>query len=300
MSQGLRFKRALALSAACAFFATACSSHGTTRVSSLGGAGQTGSSGTQGPAGPQGPAGTQGPVGAQGSEGPAGADGNVNLGAAGALATGGLIGPNGLAGTGLLANTGDPENSPELLSQGLILTGEKAQLAAGAAFYSASLVDGMLPGGTPIAGTVLGVADATGQTLVQTGNGEIYLIDGLTAAPGDLITATIGGATAIGGGEDSLLGVSLLSGDQQEGSLLTLGVGSDGELVTLDTAVTGDVVGGVEDTVGGVTEVLPVSGDGDLGGVTGPLGGALDDPTGTLEDTVDDGGGLLGGLLGNN
>ena len=249
----------------------------------------------QGPAGPQGAAGPQGQAGADGQ------DGNVNLGAAGALATGGLIGPNGLAGTGLLANTGDPENSPELLSQGLILTGEKAQLAAGAAFYATSIVDNQLPGSTALAGTVLGVAEDTGQALVQAGNGEIYLVDGLTAAPGDLITASIGEATAIGGGEDSLLGLSVLSADQQDGGLVTLGVGSGGDLVTLDTALTGDVVGGVTDTVGGVTEVLPVSTGGDVGGgLTETVGGVLDDPTGTLEDTVDTGGGLVGGLLGNN
>ncbi len=294
MSQGLRFKRALALSAACAFFATACSSTGGNRVSSVGQPVATG------PQGPQGATGTQGATGPQGAAGEDGADGRVNAGQSNLVATGGLIGPNGLGGTGLLANTGDPENGNELISEGLVLTGDAASLAAGSAFFSASLVDSMTPGGTPIVGTVLGVADETGQTLVQTGNGEIYLVDGLLAAPGDLITATIGDTMTIGGGEESLLGVSLLSGDQQEGSLVTLGASADGELVTLDTAVTGDVVGGVEDTVGGVTEVLPVSGDGDLGGVTGPLGGALDDPTGPLEDIVDDGGGLLGGLLGNN
>lgn len=315
MSRTQSLKRALALSCACAFAVSACSSKGTTRVSTLGQTSSIEKAGPQGPQGEQGPAGPQGPSGPQGKQGEAGADGNLNLGAAGALATGGLIGPNGLAGTGLLAETGDPENSPELLSQGLILTGEQAQLAAGSAFYAASIVDGALPGSTALAGTVIGVADNTGQALVQAGNGEIYLVDGLTAAPGDLITASIGEATAIGGGDDSLLGLSVLSADQQDGSLVTLGVGSGGDLVTLDTIVTGDVTGGLEasggvaETVGGVTEVLPVSTGGDIGGgltgdltgdLTDTVGGVLYDPTGTLDDTVDIDDGLVGGLLGNN
>lgn len=304
MTRTLSFKQALALSAASAFFISACSSNGTTRVASVGQtrmiekAGPQSSTAAQGEPGPQGMAGTDG------------RDGNVNLGGAGALATGGLIGPNGLAGTGLLANTGDPENSPELLSQGLIITGEQASLAAGAALYSANLVDDALPGGTPIAGTVLGVADNTGQALVQAGNGEIYLIDGLAAAPGDIITASIGDATAIGGGEDSLIGLSVLSGDQQDGDLLAFGAGSGGDVASLDTALTGDVGDGVEETVGGVTAVIPVSGDGglddlgDLAGIIDPVSDAVDDtlgdPLGGLDETADSGEGLLGGLLGAN
>ena len=216
MTNSISLKRALALSACCALTVSACASQGSKRVSTVGTQSIVKAQGPQGQQGAQGPAGPQGAMGPQGEQGPAGADGmdgmdgNFNLGDAGMLATGGLIGPNGLAGTGLLANTGDPNNSQAVLSDNLVLIGQTASVAAGKAYFAASLVDNTLPGGIPIAGTVLGVADDTGQALVQAGSGEVFLIDGLTAAPGDLITATIGGATVIGGGDESLLGASFM------------------------------------------------------------------------------------------
>ena len=247
----------------------------------------------------------------QGEPGMNGQDGNFNLGGAGQLAVGGLIGEGGVAGTGLLANTGELGSAPEALSETLIFTGQHASLVAGGAYYMADIVDDALPGATPLAGTVVGVIDATGQALVQSGQGEIYLLDGLTAAPGDLITASIGGATALGASDvDSLIGLSVLSSDQQQGSLLTVGAASGGDLVTL--GVGGDtVLGG-----GGALDVIPASSGGD-GGLTDivddTVGGILDPNSeggllGGVEDTVDglldpqDGnrGGLLGGLFGDN
>src|SRR3546814_3879460 len=87
---------------------------------------------------------------------------------------------------------------------------------------------------TNLVGTVVGVVKNTGVALVQTGNGQQYLVDGLTAAPGQLVTTTIGKATALGTpGASPLIGASILSPGQQNGSLLTVGVGSGGQLVTL-------------------------------------------------------------------
>ena len=245
-----------------------------------------------------------------------GADGNFNLGDAGQLATGGLIGPGGIGGTGLLANTGDPNNSPELLSETLILAGEKATLAANASYYAANKVDHLLPGDARIVGSVVGVIEATGQTLIQTGNGDAYLLDGVTAAPGDLITTTLGEPTLLGGGE-SLLGVSVLSGEQQQGELVTLGVGSGGELVILDIdggnleLSVGDVLGGVTDAHGGSD--LPGGLHDVVEGVADPLtdphgggdilGGAHDVIGNVTDPITEDGegvGGLLGGLFGDH
>src|SRR3546814_7876906 len=74
---------------------------------------------------------------------------------------------------------------------------------------------------TNLVGTVVGVVKSTGVALVQTGNGQQYLVDGLTAAPGQLVTATIGKATALGSpGASPLIGASILSPGQQNGRLL--------------------------------------------------------------------------------
>src|SRR3546814_9407273 len=91
----------------------------------------------------------------------------------------------------------------------------------------ASAVDSKLPGDTNLVGTVVGVVKNTGVALVQTGNGQQYLVDGLTAAPGQLVTARIGNATAPGTpGASPLIGASILLPGQHNGSLLTVGVRS--------------------------------------------------------------------------
>ncbi|GJL91693.1 MAG: hypothetical protein DHS20C04_13520 [Hyphococcus sp.] len=244
-----------------------------------------------------------------------GLDGNFNLGGAGQLAVGGLIGEGGVAGTGLLANTGDLNNSPQALSETLIFAGEAIGHTTGGAYYVADIVDGALPGSTPLAGTVIGVLDATGQTLVQSGEGNVYLLDGLTAAPGDLITASIGGATALGSSDaESLLGLSVLSGTQQQGSLLTVGAASGGEVVTL--GVGGETLIGGEGALGVIPTSAPGGEGGPLGGIEETVDEILDPDSdggllGGVEDTVggivnhggdddDHHGGLLGGLLGDN
>ncbi len=269
MSRTLSFKHALALSCACAFAVSACSSKGTTRVSTLG---QTRSVEK---AGPQGPQGEQGPAGAQGSAGADGADGGINIG----------------------------ETDP------MIITGTTRNLLAGISLEA-----------DEITGKIIGVADETGQTLLQTDTGDLYSLVDANAVLGDVITASLTEATLLGNGE-SLLGVSLLAGEQQGGDAATFGIGSGGELLTFDQTVTSDPEGAVSGALAsttGVTEALPVGGlDGDVvGDLTGDLGGGLtgdltgdltdtvgdllDDPTGTLEDTLDTGDGLVGGLLGNN
>ncbi|WP_425410256.1 hypothetical protein [Hyphococcus sp.] len=289
-----RTRKLALLMSACAMLALpACSSHGSTRVGLVGpqGAkGETGNSGPQGPqgeegpAGPQGQAGPQGPAGATGPQGPPGdtgprgaqgpagedgedgEDGNFNLGAAGAITTGGLIGPNGLGGTGLLANTGDPDNTLPVIANVQTKTGETVNVIAHGGYKIASKLDGKIPGGVPLAGTVVGVVDATGHALVQSGEGDIYLIDGLTAAPGELVTATIGEAFLLGSPEaEPLIGASILSPEQQTGDVLTVGVASDGALVNL--GVGGALAGGgghsldpVLDAASPVTNTLGAAG----------------------------------------
>jgi hypothetical protein len=283
----------------------ACESSGSYRVGSVGSGGATAA------AGPVGPAGSAGPAGPAGSAG-----GGLGLGDAGALAVGGLVGPGGVAGTGLLANTGDPRNVNPVIGGVLVKTGGLVNVIADKGLLLASAVDGKVPGNANLVGTVIGVVKSTGVALVQTGNGQQYLVDGLTAAPGQLITATIGKATALGSPNASpLIGASILSPGQQNGSLLTVGVGSAGQLVTLQPGtgsnllggVTGGLTGGVTGSPAGtpvtlvsnvvttVTRTLAQVGGGATGGTT--PGGATTDPvTGLVTGVTGTVGGVLGGL----
>jgi hypothetical protein len=212
------------------------------------------------------------------------------LGGAGALAVGGLVGPNGVAGTGLLANTGDPNTRLPVVSGVLVATGNTLTSVAGQGTILANVVDAHAPGGIPIAGQVIKVIDATGQALIRTGNGQEYLVDGLTAAPGALVNLTIGNAQVLGTASQSpVIGASLLSPTQSQGTALTVGVGTQGELLTLNSAGTSgstatNPVQGVVNTVTGVLQTSPTSGtttttpvtgavQGVVGGVTNLLGG---------------------------
>ena len=280
----LEFRPAhLILIPAACFALAGCESSGSYRVGSVGSGGATG---TVGPTGATGPA---GPTGATGPAGPAGAAGGngLGLGSAGALAVGGLVGPGGVAGTGLLANTGDPASINPVIGGVLVKTGGLVNVIADKGLLLASAVDGKVPGNANLVGTVVGVVKSTGVALVQTGNGQQYLVDGLTAAPGQLITATIGKATALGSpGASPLIGASILSPGQQNGSLLTVGVGSSGQLVTLQPGTGGNLLGGV---TGGLTGGAP-------GNPTGTpvalVGNIVNTATGALGQV---GGGATGG-----
>ena len=290
---------------------SACESNGTTRIS------RVGQNGLQGPAGPAGPQGSQGPAGPQGPQGPAGqaGAGGLGLGSAGALAVGGLVGPNGVAGTGLLANTGDPNNRLPVVSGVLVASGNTLVSVAGQGTILANIVDAHAPGAIPLVGTVVGVVQATGQALIRTGNGQEYLVDGVTAATGQLVNLTVGNAHVLGSASQSpLIGVSALSPNQSQGTALTVGVASNGELLTLNNSATG---GGsqpgsnpLQGVVGTVTGVLSggtgQAGSNPLQGVVGTVTGVLPGGTGTGTSNpvapvqgVIQGvtGGLTGGLL---
>lgn len=269
-------KAALFIIAAPGLIALAgCETSGKHRYASVG------PSGPQGAPGPQGGQGSVGPVGPAGPQGSAG--GALGLGNAGALAVGGLVGPGGVAGTGLLANTGDPSSTNPIISGVLIKSGGLVNVVADKGLSIATAVDGRLPGGTPLVGTVLGVVKETGVALVQTGEGKQFLVDGLTAAPGQLVNATIGQATVLGSASTPpLVAASILSPTQTNGGLLTVGVGSGGQLVTLSPGgPSGGILGGVSG-VGGLTPKFGEPGHAGQPGVVGKVGGVVSGVTGGL------------------
>ncbi|MBB6426068.1 hypothetical protein [Sphingopyxis sp. JAI128] len=313
----LEFRPACLLLIPACLTLAACESSGSYRVGSVGPGGATGATGPAGPAGPTGATGPAGPAGPAGPTGPAGPAGSgLGLGDAGALAVGGLVGPGGVAGTGLLANTGDSQNGNPVIGGVLVKTGGLVNVVADKGLLLANAVDGKVPGGANLVGTVIGVVKATGVALVRTGNGQQYLVDGLTAAPGQLVTATIGKAIALGSPDASpLIGASILSPGQKNGSLLTVGVGSAGQLVTLQPGTGGNLLGGVTGGLAGGTPGraagspttlvgnVVATATGALGQVTngtaggGTTGGPAALPvTGLVTGVTDTVGTLLGGL----
>lgn len=270
--------------------ATACQTTGTTRVGAIGPAGPQGA---QGAPGAPGPAGTDGESGTNGADGSSG-----TFTGASTLSVGGLIGPDGLAGTGLLANTGDPNSQPALMSKLLVESGETVNAVLPSTLQITSLVDEALPGSTPIVGTVVGVIESTGQALIQTGEGDAYLVDGLLAAPGDLIAASIGESYPLGSAEaDPFIGASLLSPSQDTGEFATIGFGSDGELLTLSDnggAIDTLIAPGV-DTLGSITAIAEGS------DISGPIAGAIESVSFVTEGdpiaAISGDGGVLSGAL---
>jgi hypothetical protein len=273
MTHAVKKLTALLSSAVIIVGLSGCETNGTTRFSSVG------QRGLQGPAGPQ---------GAQGAQGPAGA--GLGAGGAGALAVGGLVGPGGIAGTGLLANTGDPNSSIPAVSGVLVATGGVLHTVAGQGTILATLVDSHTPGGISLTGRVVGVVDATGQALIRAGNGQEYLVDGVTAATGQLVDLTVGNAHVLGSSTQSpLIGVSALSPTQSVGDALTVGVGSQGQVLTLGTSASSggqnasNPVSGVVAGVTGLVPSSPLPATGSTTPATGSVQGVVETVTGLLK-----------------
>lgn len=291
---------------------SACESNGTTRISSVGQQGPQGAKGDPGAKGPAGPQGPVGPVGPVGPGGPAGS-GGLGLGSTGALAVGGLIGPNGVAGTGLLANTGDPNSRLPVVSGVLVATGNTLTTVAGQGTILADIVDSHTPGAIPLVGTVVGVVQATGEALIRTGNGQEYLVDGVTAATGQLVNLTVGNAHVLGTpAQTPVIGASVLSPTQSQGSALTVGVASQGQVLTLNNNSTGggnqpgtsNPVQGVVNTVtgalgGGSGTSNPITApvQGVVNGLTGGTNSPSNPVTAPVQGIVN---GVTGGLLGGS
>ncbi|MFN3610196.1 MAG: hypothetical protein ACK4Y9_14135 [Hyphomonas sp.] len=289
--------------------------------------GQNGSNGLQGPpgmAGPIGPAGPSGPAGPTGPAGPEGAPGgNFALGDAGLIATGGLIGPSGLGGTGLLANLGDPSGSIPVVSDvstsaGTIVT--SATTGIDTALGQANLPTEL----ASVTGAVTATVGNVGGALGAFGTDGAPLVDGLTSSVTPLLTASLGEGTLAGDQDGSpLIGLSVLTTDQQAGTLAEVGVASGGVLLNADlstgtdtalnvgnlvSADLGPVTGGLNHLLNetGLSDVtnmidLGTAEDGLLADVTGNVSGLLSGEgdlsglTAPAEDLLS-GGGLLAGL----
>jgi hypothetical protein len=183
----------------------------------------------------------------------------------------------------LLANTGNPSN-PGLLGPVLVTAGNAVLDVSGQTPSIAQVVDAAVPGSVPLAGTVVRVLGDTGKALVDTGQGRIYLVDGVTAALGQAVSLNVLDKPLLPAGSNPLVGASLVSATQNAGSLATVGVDAAGNIVnavvtplgagngtvgavlptssTLITNATGQVVGAVlgSATTGGGAVLAPVTG----------------------------------------
>jgi len=234
-----------------------CESSGSYRVASVGAQGPQGIAGKDGPQGFQGQSGsgTAGANGGSGSTGPGGLDGTN------AVATGGLVGPGGVAGTGLLANTGDPSR-PSAGSGVLVASGTTASSLANQGTPLAQTADGATPGGMTLTGRVLRTMDNTGQALVQAGNGQQYLVDGIAAAPGSLVTFNAQDQRIIGqnGDQPLIAGTAVSSTTQGTGYTLTAGAANTDNPATVSSPTTGTITPtATAPTLPGTTILQPVA-----------------------------------------
>ena len=228
-----------------------CESSGSYRVASVG------SQGPQGIAGKGGPEGAQGPAGSNGSNGGSGAGG---LDGANAVATGGLVGAGGVAGTGLLANTGDPSR-PSAGSGVLVASGTTASNLARQGTPLAQRIDGATPGGMTLTGRIIRTADNGGQALVQAGNGQQYLVDGVAGSPGSLVTFNAQDQRVIGrnGDQPLIAGTAASATTQGRGDQLTAGAANRDNPATLSSPSTGTITPGTTaPTIPGTTILQPV------------------------------------------
>ena len=215
-------------------------------------------------------------AGLDGMDGVDGTDGNFNLGEAGMIATGGLVGDNGIGGTGLLANLGDPGTSAPILdtasiAAGDMLSGTGEQLASTMTEASSD---------SSLSNIVVAAADTVsnvGDTLTGYGSGNEMLVDGALDAASPLLAANIGASDVVGGDTTPLIGASVLSDTQADGSLLEAGVANDDMLLNVDLAPNTD--GGLD--VAGVATVDIVGGEGDLLNAN-----LLSDTQNTVEDVI--------------
>jgi hypothetical protein len=235
------------LGSAAAVTLAGCESSGGVRLASVGGQGgvdgagstgdgsgsgtDTGSDGSGSGTG-TGSSGSGSGSGGTGSGG-TGGTGNGSQSGSGLLSTiavPGVVGSNGVADTGLLANTGNPSN-PGVVGAVLVTAGNAALGANAQTPALVQLVDNAVPGSVPIAGTVSQVLGATGQALVDTGQGKTYLVDGLTAAVGEAVSLNVLNKNVLPGSGTQLIGASVLSTTQNTGTLATVGVDAAGKLV---------------------------------------------------------------------
>lgn len=221
------------------------------------------------------------------------------LGEGGIIAAGGLVGGSGVANTGLLANTGDPESNVALASGAQVEIGEMLSKVSGTSTQFATMVDAAVPGSTTLAGTVVSVIDNAGMALVDTGNGDQYLVDGLLAAPGELVDVSIGQATAIGSADvQPLIDASILSSNSASASLLGADVLSADSVLALNAGSEGAVLTPVTETVNTVTGTLSGgSGKPGIGDVKGLLNNAEGKKQGLLNGVADKKQGLLDGVV---
>lgn len=238
-------------------------------------AGPAGPSGPTGATGPSGPSGPTGPTGATGAQGEPG--GNFAFGDAGLIATGGLVGPSGIGGTGLLANLGDPSTNIPVVSD---VSASGGTIVTAAATGIDTLVgEANLPTElTTVTGAVTQTVANVGEALEAFGSDGAPLADGLTSAVSPVLTASLGGSTLAGDGDEtSLIGLSILSSEQQSGALAEVGLASGSTLLNADLSPDSDTAL----VVGSLASV-------DLGPVTDGLNGLLEetglsDVTGMLD-----------------
>lgn len=182
---------------------------------------------------------------------------------------GGTAGGGTGSGSGATAGTGSGGTGSGALGGNLLAASGNAVL--GLANAQTGLTAGLgVPADGVVSGTVNKILGATGQTLVQLGNGSTLILDGKGGALGSLVSIDLGQGKVIGGssGASPLIGVNVLARNPSTGQLATVSAATANNLVSVT----------VPNGQGG--NLLNVSVPGNLGNATGGTGGLLNGVTG--------------------
>lgn len=183
--------------------------------------------------------------------------------------------------------TGSSGGATGLVGNLIVTAGNTVIGVAGKHDQLAQVVNGKLPATGIVTGTVTRVLDATGQTLVNLGEGSGtggLILDGVGGKLGALVAIDLGKGQVIAAPEGStpLIGLNVLAQSPATGSLATVGAGTDGQLLALDVnGTTGGLLGGTTNGLVGTTTGVVKTATGTVGNVLGANG---------------QNGGLLGGL----
>ncbi len=152
-------------------------------------------------------------------------------------------------------------------------------------------VNGLAPVTAPVTGKVTRLLTATGQSLVDIGNGRTVLVGGANNAIGRVVSLGIANRSLVGvSSGQSLVGVNLLTRTPVTGSLVTAGALAGNSLAVVDvtkpssagalnvlspTGGASGLTGAVGSTLSNVGSALPT---GITGGLTGAASGSASTP----------------------
>ena len=128
-------------------------------------------------------------------------------------------------GSGNGTGTGTGNTANLIVASGNVLIGAASQYS-----QLTGSVNGTVPAGGVVNGSVSAILHTTGHTLVQLGTGTSVLLNGTGGRLGDVVSIDFGRGQVVGG-PTPLIGVNVLAANPVSGSLATVNTASGNQLV---------------------------------------------------------------------